>query len=176
MLGRSMAASRRKIELTQEYLKEVLHYDPETGIFTWRSSGKGRKLGRPAGALHKKLGSVQLFVGGRLYYAHRLAWLYMTGSWPREHIDHIDGDPSNNRWVNLREATNAENLQNQRHARKDNLSSGLLGVTWHKQGRKFMAQISVDEKRIYLGLHETAQEAHQAYLKAKRELHPFGVI
>lgn len=164
------------IEITQEYLQSVLHYDPETGIFTWKNSGKGRKLGRPAGALHKKLRSVQLQVGGKLYYAHRLAWLYMTGEWPKEHVDHMDGNPGNNRWSNLREATNAENMQNQRRARKDNQSSGLLGVTWHKAAQKFMAQINVDKRHIYLGLFETAEAAYEAYLKAKRELHPFGVI
>ena len=165
-----------QIELTQEYARSVLNYDPETGVFTWRQSGKGRKTGRMAGCLHRTLGSVQLQVGGKLYYAHRIAWLYMTGSWPKEHIDHIDGNPGNNAWKNLREATNGENMQNQRRCRKDNKSSGLLGVTWSKPAGRWAAQIQINGARKYLGLHDTPELAHAAYLEAKRELHPFGVI
>ena len=127
-----MSKKCNRIELTQEFVRSVLNYDEVTGVFTWRSSGKGRKMGRMAGCLHRTLGSVQLHVGGRLYYAHRVAWLYMTGAWPEEHVDHIDGNPANNAWANLRAATNSENMQNQRRGRSDNKSSGMLGVTWSK--------------------------------------------
>lgn len=171
-----MSKKCQKIELTQEYVRSVLDYDELTGIFTWRHSGKGRKLGRMAGSLHRTLGSVQLHVGGKLYYAHRVAWLYMTGAWPKEHIDHIDGNPANNAWANLRAATNSENMQNQRRSRSDNKSSGLLGVTWSKPARRWIAQIQIDGVHKYLGLHDTPELAHAAYIEAKRVMHPFGNI
>ena len=93
--------------------------------------------------------------------------------WPKEHVDHINGDTSDNRWVNMREATNSENMQNVRVAREDN-QSGLLGA--HRNGRRYFPKIQVDGKMHRLGSFSTAQEAHAAYMAAKKELHPFSTI
>ena len=102
--------------------------------------------------------------------AHRLAWALHTGSWPNGEIDHINGDESDNRLVNLRDTSKSVNQQNKRNPRSDN-KSGFMGVCWHKGAGKWRAQITVNGKVIYLGLYETTEAAHAAYLRAKRELH-----
>src|SRR5665213_3102737 len=108
-----------KVVLTQARLKKLLHYDPLTGMFTWRIT-HGRhdrwKAGARAGNLHKSDRRWLIRIEGIRYKAHRLAWLYMTGRWPRDQIDHKDTDSSNNVFTNLREATNAQNQQNRRRA------------------------------------------------------------
>jgi hypothetical protein len=91
-------------------------------------------------------------------------------------IDHINGNGLDNRRSNLRVVTRSENMQNQRKARADNKSSGLLGVSWHKPGRNWTAQITIAGKRTHLGIFDTSSEAHAAYLSAKRNLHDFCVI
>lgn len=162
-----------KNDLTQEWLKELLHYDPETGAFKWLVDRSSRhKAGSMAGSFNSK-GYLQIMIQRRNYLAHRLAWLYMTGSWPEDQVDHRDLNKANNRWSNLRAANDSQNQQNKAATRNVG-SSGLLGVTWSKAARKWAAQIKVNGKRIYLGLFVEAEDAHQAYLAAKRELHPFG--
>jgi hypothetical protein len=158
--------------LTQEFLKSQLRYDPETGVF-----------GRIPGQVHGggRLGSVGGFadgylvigVGGRRYQAHRLAWLYVHGEmpkWPAQQIDHINGDRSDNRISNLRLATGAVNTQNMRGAHGNNKNSGLLGA--HKSGTRWQSVISVHGKNHHLGVFSTPEEAHAAYVTAKRVLHP----
>ena len=105
---------------------------------------------------------------------HRLAFLYQTGQWPARQVDHINGVRDDNRWSNLRESTNAQNSQNERRARSSN-TVGFLGVSRHRSGR-FRARIVVDGKERSLGLHDTPQIAHSAYLSAKRDIHPFSTI
>jgi hypothetical protein len=164
---------RQKDELTQEQLKELLHYDASTGVFRWRHFRRPSiKAGDVAGNRQAK-GYVQIMINQKNYLAHRLAWLYMTGAWPKDQIDHINHDKSDNSWINLREANDSENQQN-KPAERSIGSSGLLGVTWSKASRKWAAQIKINGRRIHLGLHASAEEAHQAYVAAKRELHPFG--
>lgn len=158
--------------LTQARLKELLDYDPETGEFRWKETRRARKKGKVAGSICSG-GYLQVCVDATLYMAQRLAWLYMTGEWPEFLIDHIDGVRSNNRFVNLRQATNAQNLQNLRASYSTN-QLGLLGVC--KAGNRFMANITVDQKRYHLGSFDNPEEAHEAYLAAKRKLHPFGNI
>jgi hypothetical protein len=158
--------------LTAERLRSLLSYDAETGVFVWLVSTNGRiKVGDIAGNLDSN-GYMHIGCDGKTYKAHRLAWLWKRGAWPKDQIDHRDGDKTNNRWANLREATNAVNQQNKRHARRDNKSTGLIGAKLHRKTGKFMASINVNKQRIYLGLHDTAVLAHNAYIKAKRELHP----
>ena len=159
-------------DVTAALLRDLFHYDPATGVFTRlvRTSNNSR-LG-PSGMVTKR-GNVAICVVGKKRAAHRLAWLYMTGEWPADEIDHIDGDPTNNRFANLREANSAENKQNMRRARSGS-KSGLLGVSPH-QG-KWQARIHICGKVKRLGLFKTPEEAHLAYLTAKRELHPFGVL
>jgi hypothetical protein len=156
------------IELTAERLRELLRYDPETGVFLWLTR-KARciRVGDIAGSLHRT-GYSHVCIDGRFYYAHRLAWLYVVGSWPSLHIDHIDGVRNNNRFSNLRDVDRCVNLQNQRKARNDN-ESGAIGV--RVQGDRFRATISNEGATIHLGLFPTIVDASDAYLKAKRKLH-----
>lgn len=152
-------------------LKERLLYDPITGDFTWLT-GYQRIVGTKAGTPHHgKYIYIRMYKRG--YLAHRLAFLYMTGSFPINVIDHIDGNGMNNSWDNLRAVTIAGNQQNQK-TRHTNNKSGLLGVS--QRGGVFAAQISVNKKQTYLGSFPTAEEAHQAYLKAKREMHPCNTL
>ena len=154
--------------ITQTELKELLFYDPQTGDFTWLVRTCNRiKVGDVAGWLDD--GYVRIKVCGIKYRANRLAWLYMTSEWPKVEIDHYDTIRSNNRWENLREATHSLNAQNQRKAHRDN-KTGFLGVK--PNGKGFEANIMLDDEAHYLGIHSTPQLAHDAYLKAKRELHP----
>jgi hypothetical protein len=148
---------------------ELLHYNPDTGIFTrLKDSGSRGKAGKVSGTRCLN-GYLRVGVGGEEYYAHRLAWLYMTGEWPMQQIDHIDGVRSNNRFSNLRCADPALNGQNQRRAQSDSLT-GVLGVT--KKRKRFRAQIAVGGVNRALGTFDTPELAHAAYIKAKRELHP----
>lgn len=107
--------------------------------------------------------------------AHRLAWLHVTGSWPNEDVDHVDGNPGNNSWENLRDVAHVTNLQNQRHAQKGS-QSGILGVTWQPSRNKWQARICVMGKQMHLGLFLTATEASLAYVNAKRALHLGGTL
>ncbi|MCK4758405.1 MAG: HNH endonuclease [Candidatus Aminicenantes bacterium] len=130
--------------ITQEKLKKLLHYDPETGIFTRLISTQGKKKNSIAGA-KTNLGYIKIIINKKPYLAHRLAWLYMTGEWPVEDTDHIDHVRDNNRWNNLREVSRSENLKNQ-SMRKSN-SSGITGVSWNKLRDKWKVQINLDGVR-----------------------------
>jgi hypothetical protein len=157
--------------LTVERLKELLDYDPETGTFTRRISvSQNTKAGDVAGSINGE-GYAQISIDYRRYKMHRLAWLFMTGTHPVQEVDHINGNRADNRWSNLREVTREQNLQNQRKAESDS-STGFLGVK-PCPGRPgfFLAQINFEHKRKHLGTFRSAEDAHQAYLTAKRELH-----
>ena len=155
-------------ELTQNKLKELLHYDPETGVFTWRvRTSKSVHIGDLAGCLGN--GYVLIRLCSVLYLAHRLAWLYMEGRWPVDQTDHKNGIRSDNRWENLREASGSLNQQNQRKAHKSG-TTRFLGVRC--TGKRFQAQINLDGKQCYLGTYPTPELAHEAYRKAKRAMHP----
>lgn len=155
--------SKSPQELTQARLKELLHYDPETGVFTWHN-------GKTAGGLSGH-GYLKIQVRGRQYYLHRLAFLWVTGVWPAQEVDHINGVRDDNRWVNLREVGQLENQHNRAFAQRNN-SCGFLGVSWNKKYLAWQSKIMVAGKRVWLGYHPTAEAAHAAYLKAKDELHP----
>jgi hypothetical protein len=153
-------------KITQVKLKELLNYDPETGIFNWIIERPGVRKKR-TGWLDKK-GYLFIRIYGVLYCAHRLAWLYMTGEWPNGEIDHKDSNPPNNRWENLRDATHSVNQQNRRKASHNN-KTGFIGV--RPMRKSFHAQMSLHGKSHYIGAFQTAELAYEAYLKAKRELH-----
>lgn len=137
-------------------------------MFTWRVGRRGKaRVGSLAGCKDDE-GYVYIRVDYRAYRAHRLAWLYMTGTFPVNVIDHIDGNPANNRIENLRDVTNAVNLQNQKRAQIDN-KCGLLGVYKHR--KRFRARITVDGKITNLGTFDTPELAHAAYLAAKPQIH-----
>jgi|SRR6516164_945273 hypothetical protein len=161
--------------LTQERIKELFSYDPETGLFTRLiDRSHNAKKGDIVGSNSR--GYLVIYVDGRLYFAHRLAWLYMIGSFPVYTIDHINGDKKDNRFSNLRDIPNSINTQNVHCARSCNQSTGLLGATLDKRRGKFRSQIKVNGKNIFLGDYATAQEAHAAYIQAKRIYHKVKMI
>lgn len=153
-------------ELTQRRLKEILHYNPETGIFTWRVRMSTRALvGSEAGCTEEH-GYRVIRIAGKGYRAHRLAWLYVTGMWPNLEIDHKDTDHANNSWVNLREATGSQNQANT-HAQCNN-KVGLKGV--RKCRKRFRATIRANGTQFHLGTFDTPEDAHEAYARAAQEL------
>jgi hypothetical protein len=154
------------VEAVRAEALELVSYDPSTGEFTRRSTGK------PAGFLNR-CGYLVISIRFKRYTAHRLAWLITYGDWPSSHIDHINEDKRDNRITNLREATPSENHQNRSSPNKNN-KSGYLGVYLHRPTGKWAASISVCRKTKYLGLFETAELASEAYLSAKRSMHPFS--
>lgn len=144
-----------------------LHYDPETGHLTWKKAGNRTDLiGSRAGALNGQ-GYRRIQIKGMNVAEHRLIWFYMTGVWPEE-VDHINGEPSDNRWSNLREADRFINTQNT--IRKPS-ESGYIGVSRYNASGLWKAQIVANRKKIFLGAFECPKEAHEAYLKAKADLH-----
>lgn len=165
-------------DLTPELVRECLHYDPDTGIFTWlkppRHGGKA-KVGDVAGTptLNNR---VTIGIFKHRLYAHRLAWFYVHGRWPEKNIDHIDGNPSNNKLSNLREANQHENMQNLSRTPKKSNKSGFVGVSWCKAKRKWVAAIRIDGKQTQLGRFETAELAHAAYCEAKAKHHKFQPV
>ncbi len=166
-----MVAAVAKADLTAQRLRDVLHYDPETGLFRWRERHSLRsRPGQVAGTLNKAIGYVVFRVDKRLYYAHRLAWLYVTGEWPAHGIDHINGQRADNRWTNLRDVEQAINTQNQR-APHSHGTSGYLGVSFDKRSGKWRAIVTLDDKQIEVGTFHTPEVAHAAYLAAKRRVH-----
>lgn len=157
--------------LTQDELKSLLAYDAVTGVFTWRVSRPTKiKPGDVAGNVTSK-GYVTIGVKGKLYRAHRLAWLYLYGRWPVNEIDHINRIRSDNRIVNLREADRFVNTQNT--TLQCNNKSGFRGVGWHKHRKAWRARISVKGKMKELGYFSTCEKAAEAYLKASIMLHLF---
>lgn len=161
-----------KTDLTAQRLRELLYYDPETGAFTWRSPRKGVNIHKPAGCFPKGTYAC-MRVDKRTYRIHRLVWLYVHGTWPADQIDHINGIKHDNRIENLRESMDASNRQNIRVPQSNN-KSGFLGV--RKQGAKWAAAVTIDRRPIHLGMFNTPEEAHQAYIARKRILHPFNTL
>lgn len=158
-------------DLASHELKRLLHYDPETGVFTRRvttAPHRGR-AGDVAGMTNDQ-GYRVIAVHSKQYRAHRLAWLYMTGEWPTGEVDHKNGVRDDNRWDNLRDVPTTINAQNKRRAMSNN-KTGLLGASWSEREQKFVARIKVGHKYRSLGQHDTAEAAHAVYVEAKRRLH-----
>ena len=156
--------------LTQARLKELLHYDPETGIFTRLVARGGYPAGSVAGAAHIA-GYFSIIVDYKPYLAHRLAFLWMTGTLPEGDVDHINGARGDNRWLNLRTVTRQSNMHNIGGVPRHN-TSGLLGASWDKRAGKWRGFITLNNLYVHLGHHPTPELAHAAYLKEKDELHP----
>jgi hypothetical protein len=163
------------------FLRDCLCYDRDTGEFRWLSRPEKHFASqRAARAWNSKYAGtragtigpdrrVSIHLSHRLLKAHRLAWLFETGRWPDQQIDHINGNPGDNRIENLREATNTQNQYN-RGANKNN-TSGHKGVCWDKPRGKWRAQIVLDRKSVFLGHYETAEAAGEAYRRAAEKAH-----
>lgn len=159
--------------LTHNRLKVMLHYDPETGLWTWLwcPPPNQRYTGCQAGYTRSD-GYNLIRIGGVAHYCSRLAFFYMTGEWPKEEMDHIDRDPSNDKWENLREASSAENKQNTGLIRSSN-TSGFRGVSWNKAQKKWVAYVN----SFPLGSFDTIEEAVAARDSAAEQLHgEFAVL
>jgi hypothetical protein len=154
--------------MNQARLRELLHYDANTGVFTWRVSRGNRRVGDRAGSRDDR-GYIRLVVDSTSYCAHRLAWLYVTGGMPPCPIDHIDRNKSNNRLQNLRCLTDGENKQNV-GLRADNVS-GHKGVSWLMGQHKWRATIRVNNVQIHLGSFTQKESAVQAYAAAAAKYH-----
>lgn len=157
--------------IDHDTLLSLVSYDPETGEFTrLKGTGKGARAGtKTLGSIDKSNGYRKICVAGKQRYAHRLAWFYMTKKWPKNQIDHINLDRADNRFVNLRPATNAQN--NQRSKARSDSKTGVLGVIWHKKAGKYVAQIGHLGRTIYLGLYESIDAALIARQTAEKQLH-----
>lgn len=160
--------AKNSTTLTQARLKELLNYDPDTGLFIRLLPSGPSKPGDIAG--YKNLhGYVLISVDGIQYYSHRLAWLYMTGNWPKVEIDHRDMNKANNKFDNLREATLSQNAINK--CIQKNNTSGFKGIYWDKSRKKFAAQIKINGKHIHLGRFHTLESAYAAYCEAAKRYH-----
>lgn len=160
-------------ELTHDEIRRLFSYEELTGILVWKEGLSIRApSGRVAGTMCKN-GYVAVGIRGVKYLAHRVIWNYMSGAWPEFDIDHIDGDRSNNRFSNLRDVATYKNMQNLKRSHLDN-NSGLLGVERHRN--KWSARICVQGKKTYLGTFVTKEEAHAAYVSAKRMIHVCGTL
>ena len=147
--------------ITQNELKQILHYDQDTGIFTWIKRTSIRiMVGKVAGSL-TNTGYFCIRINGRIYLSHRLAWLYMHGSLPKKLIDHINLDRKDNRISNLREATQSENMRNS--GLKKSNTHGVKGVSLDKRDMVWFARARVNSKVIYLGRFKTKEEAAKVY-------------
>ena len=159
--------------ITVDHIRSILSYNPETGEFVWKMHSRrpdliGKRAGSPTNT-----GYWAIAINNQKKLAHRLAWLYMTGELPSAHIDHINGNKTDNRFKNLREVSRFGNLQNMRKPTKAN-RSGFLGVSAH-QG-KWRVQLMVASKQIRESGFDTPEQAHQRYLELKRLHHPTCTI
>ena len=161
--------------ITHDRLKELVHYNPDTGVFTHRDHSRlfGKDAARKrerAGTLHPSgSGKMYLRVGldGKFYTLHRLAWFYMTGEWPKE-IDHVNCDATDNRWANLRECEHIHNTWNRKTPKTN--TSGVKGVNMNAKG-KWTARIGYRGQRFFLGQHDTLEQAKKAREDAAKRLH-----
>ncbi len=156
-----MDMRKPKIPLTAARAREAWDYDEEMGRLIWKKWGK-------VGGCLRSDGYRVIRIDEWNYQEHRVVWLWKTGAWPAACIDHIDGVRDNNRFANLRDTTLAVNAQNQRRASSAS-QTGFLGVK--ASGGKFQARIFSERKRLILGTFPRAEEAHAAYIEAKRRLH-----
>ncbi|MBU4609190.1 HNH endonuclease [Achromobacter sp. GG226] len=160
----------RKPDPTPQRIRELLTYDQNSGAFHWKARAGVHRTGRIAGSLCRKDGYVIISIDRTKRPAHRLAWAYVYGEWPKRLIDHINGVRTDNRIANLRDVDQSTNLQNRKRP-TENSYSGVLGAHYSKSKRRYYASILVRGKVHRLGSFLTAAEAGLAYQNAKRRLH-----
>lgn len=153
--------------MNYQRLKELLSYDPATGVFRWRvKPSRAVSIDDIAGSVDRTNGYRRIALDGKKNYkAHRLAWLYVTGEWPQGDLDHINLDKDDNRIANLREATGSQNCANQKAKRNGLKGAYRLGQRW------WQAVIVKHGKRFYLGCFATELEAHNVYSEAAKKVH-----
>lgn len=154
--------------ITQNRLKEVVVYDPITGVFTSKAVRNRHKIGDVFNTTNS-CGYLRIKIDYTYYYLHRLVWLYMHGVWPSSNIDHINGDKADNRFTNLREATQSQNCRNRPVSHLS--ATKVKGVDFCKPMGRYRARIRVDGKRLPLGYFDTIEEAAEAYKVAAQNLH-----
>ncbi|HEV2898016.1 MAG TPA: HNH endonuclease [Pseudaminobacter sp.] len=164
-----MSARPKCHALTAARARELLIYDPETGALTWRVARPGLRAGALAGTRTSE-GYTQVEIDYRLYKAHRVIWLIMTGKWPKHQVDHRNGMRADNRWRNLRDATPLQNARNRRPGTSN--TSGRIGVSYSKDRAKWSAYIGLDRRTINLGSFDKLDDAVAA--RAEAERHHFG--
>lgn len=146
--------------ITAERIREIVSYDPDTGVFVWRVKRNKCPVGKRVGFPRNKGDYWKARIDYQVVYLHRVAWLYMTGTWPTLMIDHVDGDKGNNSWSNLREVTQKQNQENRTKQTKS--KSGIRGVDWSAREKKFRARITHNRMAIHLGWFHTLNEAINA--------------
>ena len=156
--------------ITRDRLKELVSYDPDLGVFTWNKDyGVKAKKGYRAGYLDKSTGYYKIGLDERRYYAHRLAWLYISGDWPRKEIDHINGHRDDNRIINLREASSAQNKYNSK--RPSTNTSGIKGVSKNKRLGKWQSYIWYGNKKLHLGYFDSINDAEAVVVSKRKMMH-----
>jgi hypothetical protein len=161
-------------ELTADYVRSILDYDPINGLFQWKYRNDvpivwNRMFANKQAGFRRDDGRLMITINYKHFIAARLAWLMMTGVWPQLEVDHKDTDRSNDRWDNLREATQSQNQHNKK--RSKNNTSGIKGVSWSKERKKWLAQIAINGKTRNLGRFDSIEMARAAYKNASEELH-----
>lgn len=156
--------AKQNVSLTLARLKELLHYDPETGIFTWRQDRSTVKAGDVAGGLNAE-GYRRIWIEGRFYQANALAWFYMTGERPPRYVGFVDLDKENLAFSNLRPSTLSQLKGNSRVYKNNKM--GIKGVRQHRNGR-YEARLRIDKKLQYLGCFKTVEEAKAVYNEAAK--------
>lgn len=152
-----MTALRTENLPTIERLREILSYDPETGLLRKKVGDYVRP--RPTGSIVR--GYLRVSVDNQVLFGHRVIWAIYYGRWPESIIDHANGDKADNRITNLRLATKVQNAQNRKKTVVN--TSGFKGVYWHKKAERWYSIGRVSGKQTYLGLYDTREEAHEAY-------------
>lgn len=154
---------------TAEKLRKLLSYNPETGLMTWKvNTGRQKKIGKIAGT-NKKGDYSRVSIGGKTYLSHRIIWALHYGIWPSNLVDHINGEQSDNRISNLREATNLQNLANSK--KQKNNKSGYKGVFWCAVKKAWVATIRINQKNKYIGKFSNAHDAALAHEEVAKEFH-----
>ena len=163
---------RKPTKEAEDFIKDNLRYDPETGYLYWTKPSGRRQLDKPVGCVNKttKYMSFALGLTNQQVYctAHRAGWFLYYGCWPKELLDHVNGIKTDNRIENLREATQQQNLRNQKSRTG---SSKYKGVSWSKQSQKWRVDLRYKEKANCLGFYASEEEAARAYDKSARKLH-----